>query len=113
MLMFMGIVSLVVGCQQKFDFSPWLHWLLWERSWVRTYESVSRRAVDCAGSPSSRGRWICSNLLTTVQNIAICGPCKIRIVLDYTQTEHEKCARVGQVFPCMVYIDSNRRNSRI
>jgi hypothetical protein len=55
--------------------------------------------VDCAGSPSSRGRWICSNLLMTVQNIAICGPCKIRIVLDYTQTEHEKCAACWSGFP--------------
>jgi hypothetical protein len=55
MLVFMGPVSLVVNCQQKLDFSPLLHWLLWERSWVRTLGSVNRRAVDYVGSPFFSG----------------------------------------------------------
>jgi hypothetical protein len=90
MLVFMGPISLVVGCQQKLDFSPLLHWLLWERSWVRTHGSISRYAVDYVRSPYSRGQWICSNLLTTVRKVAICGPREIRMVLDHMWTEREK-----------------------
>jgi hypothetical protein len=48
---YMGPVSLVSGCQQKLDFSPLLHWLLWQRSWVRTCGSGSHRPVDCVVSP--------------------------------------------------------------
>jgi hypothetical protein len=76
----MGPVSLVTCCQQKGDFSPLLHWLLRERSWVRTRGSISRRAVDRDRSPSSRGQWICSTLLTTVPKVAIRGPREIRMV---------------------------------
>jgi hypothetical protein len=71
MLVIMGPVSLVVGCQQRLDFSPLLHWLLCERSWVRTCGSVIWRVVDCVGSPSSQGQWIYSNLLTTARNVAM------------------------------------------
>jgi hypothetical protein len=46
----MGPVILVVGCQQKLDFFPLLHWLLWERSWVQTRGSDGWRAVDCVGA---------------------------------------------------------------
>jgi hypothetical protein len=42
MLVFMG---LVVGGQQKLDFSSLLQWLVQERSWVRTHESLSRAGV--------------------------------------------------------------------
>jgi hypothetical protein len=34
-------------------------WLAWERNWVRTRRSVSRRAVDCVGSPFSWEQWLC------------------------------------------------------
>jgi hypothetical protein len=70
MLVFIGPVSLVVVCQWKFDFSPLSHWLLCERSWVRTHRLVNRCAVDCVGSSSSQGQWIYSNLLMTVWKIA-------------------------------------------
>jgi hypothetical protein len=91
MLVFMGPVSLVVDCQQKLDFSPLLHWLLWERSWLRTHGLVNRRAVDCVRSPFSRGQWICSNLLMTRQKVAICGPRDIRMIEGHTRTERGKC----------------------
>jgi hypothetical protein len=90
MLVFMGPVSLVVGYQQKLDFFSLLHYLLWERSWVRTRESISRRAVDCVGSPSSRGWWICLNLLMTVWKVAMHWPREILMVLDHTRTERGK-----------------------
>jgi hypothetical protein len=95
----MGAVSLVVGCQQKLNFSPLLHWLLRERSWVWTRGSVSRGAVDCVGSPSSRGQWICSNLLMTVRKVVICRPREIRMVLDHIRTEREKRVACWSGFP--------------
>jgi hypothetical protein len=73
MLVIMGPVSLVVGCQQKLDFSSLLHWLLWERSCVWTHESVSYRAIDCVGSPFSQRQWIYSNLLTTARKVTTYG----------------------------------------
>jgi hypothetical protein len=86
----MDPVSPVVGYQQKLDFFPLHHWLLWERSWVWTRGSVSQRAVDYVGSTSSRVQWICSNLLTILWKIAICGPHEICIVLNHTWTERGK-----------------------
>jgi hypothetical protein len=67
----MGPVSLVTGCQQNIVFSPLPHLLLWERSWVQARESDGRRAVDCVGSLSSRGQWICSNQLMTSRMVAM------------------------------------------
>jgi hypothetical protein len=52
----MSPVSLVAYCQQKLVFFSPSHWLLWERSWVRSHGSVSRRVVGWVGSPSSSGR---------------------------------------------------------
>jgi hypothetical protein len=31
--------------------------LAWERSWVQTHGLVSRRAVECVGSPFSQEQW--------------------------------------------------------
>jgi hypothetical protein len=50
----MGPVNLVVGYRQELGLRPLLHWLVRERSWVRTRGSVSRRAVDYVGSPFSQ-----------------------------------------------------------
>jgi hypothetical protein len=53
MLVFMGLVSLGVDHRQELSLRLLLHWLARERNWVQTHESVSRRAVDCVGSPFS------------------------------------------------------------
>jgi hypothetical protein len=98
MLVFMGPVRLVVGCQQKFGFSLLLQWLVRERSWVRTCGSLSW-AGGCVGSPSSWEQWICSNLLMIVRKLAICGPCEIRIVLNHTRTERGKRVECWSGFP--------------
>jgi hypothetical protein len=95
----MCLISLVVSCQQKLDFSSLLHWLLWKRSWVRTRGSVGQRDGDYVGSPSSQVQWICSNLLTTVWNVAICGPREIHMIVNHTRTEHEKCVACWLSFP--------------
>jgi hypothetical protein len=52
-----GSVNLVVGHRQELGLRPLLHWLTWERSWVWTRESVSRRAVECVGTPFSQEQW--------------------------------------------------------
>jgi hypothetical protein len=50
----MGPVNLVVGHRQELGLRPLLHWLVQERSWVRTHGLVTRRAVDCVRSPFSQ-----------------------------------------------------------
>jgi hypothetical protein len=95
----MGLVSLVTGCQQKLVFSPLPHWLLWERSWVRTHESDGRRAVDCVESPSSQEQWIYTNLLMTSWKVAMHWLCEIRMVWDHTRTERGKHVSCWSGFP--------------
>jgi hypothetical protein len=109
----MDPVSLVAGYQQKLILSPLSHWLLWERSWVRTHRSDGRRVVDCVGSPSSQGQWICTNLLTTSRKVAMCWSREIRMVWDHTQTKRGMRVACWSGFPCRVYIDSNHGDSRI
>jgi hypothetical protein len=58
-----GPVRLVACPQKKLGLSLLLHWLAWERNWVRTHRSVVRRAEDCAGS---------SFFLGAVGSIQIC-----------------------------------------
>jgi hypothetical protein len=70
MLVFMGPVNLVACHQQRVSLPPLLQWLPWERNWVRTHESVNRRAMDCVGSPFSREQWLCPSLLMTSQKVA-------------------------------------------
>jgi hypothetical protein len=48
------------------------------------------QADGCIGRPFSREQWTCSNLLTIVQKVAICGPHEIRIVLDHMRIERGK-----------------------
>jgi hypothetical protein len=112
MLVFVGPVGLVVRCQHELGFSPLLQWLDREKSWIRTRGSLSR-AMGYVGSPFSREHLICSNLLTTVRKVATCGSREIRMVLDHTRTECGKHVACWLDFPCMVYINSNCRDSQI
>jgi hypothetical protein len=108
-----GPVSLVACRQQKLDFSPLLHWLFWERSWVRTRGPVGRCAVGWVRSPSSQKQWICSNLLTTMWKVTMCWPREIHMVWDHMRTKRGMCVACWSSFPYRVYIDSNRRDSWI
>jgi hypothetical protein len=83
-------ISLVVYHQQRVALVPLLQWLAWERNWLRTRGSVSRRAVNFVGSPFSQEQWLCPSLLTTSWKVAICGPREIRMVEGHTRTEHKK-----------------------
>jgi hypothetical protein len=83
----MGPVSLVACPQQKLGLSLLLHWLAWERIWVRTHGLVSRRAVDYVGSTFSREQWkACGDS----QKVAIHGPREIRMVKEHMRTGRGK-----------------------
>jgi hypothetical protein len=83
----MSPVSLVAVVNRCLALPPLLHWLARERNWVWTCGSVSRRVVDCVGSPFSREQWSCSTMLMTSWMVAICGPHDICMVLDHTWIE--------------------------
>jgi hypothetical protein len=99
MLVFMGPVSLVAAINRCLALPPLLQWLAQERNWVRTHGSVSRRAVNCVGSPFSREQWPCSTLLMTSQKVAICGPREICMVEGHTWTERGKLVACWSSFP--------------
>jgi hypothetical protein len=90
MLVFMGPVSLVAGCQQMLDFAP-------TTSLVGSGEKL---ATDlrigqpmCCGlcrEPFLSGAVALLNSVGVSRNVAICGPHEIRMVLDHTRTECEK-----------------------
>jgi hypothetical protein len=69
----MGPVNLVVGHRQELGLRPLLHWLVQERSWVRTRGSVSRRAVDCVGSPFSWEQWDLTKSIGASRMVATYG----------------------------------------
>jgi hypothetical protein len=109
----MGPVNLVAYHRQKLGLSMLLHWLTWERNWVRTHGSVSRRAVDCVRSPFLRSSGISPNLSVTHKRL---------LCVDHVRYVWSMVIRglsvgivwcVGWVFPCRVYINLNHRDSRI
>jgi hypothetical protein len=69
----MGPVNLVVGHRQELGLRPMLHWLVQERSWVRTSGSINRRAVDCVGRPFSREQWDLSKSIGVSRKVATYG----------------------------------------
>jgi hypothetical protein len=69
----MGAVNLLVDHRQELGLRPLLHWLVQERSWVRTRGSVSRRAVDCVGSPFSQEQWDLSKSVDASRKVATYG----------------------------------------
>jgi hypothetical protein len=106
----MGPVSLVACHQQKLSFSLLLHWLAWEKNWVWTRGSVIQRALDCVGSPFSQEQWDPSKSIDDSWKVATYGDC---LQEAYVNWHGKRTSRVDRVFPYMVCIDSNRRNSRI
>jgi hypothetical protein len=109
----MGPVSLVVGCQHELDFSPLLFDCC-ERE--AGYGPMDRMAVvlwivsgalllGCSGSVQIY--WRLYERLLYVD--------RMRYVWSWTihRLSVKSMGRVGLAFPCMVYIDSNHRDSRI
>jgi hypothetical protein len=109
----MGPVSLVVGCQQELDFSPML------------FGCCGREAGYGPMNQMTVVPWIVSGVL-----LLRCSGCvqicwwlyerllyvdRVRYVWSWTicGLSVESVWRVGRVFPCRVYHDSNHRDSRI
>jgi hypothetical protein len=69
----MSPVNLVVGHRQELGLRPLLHWMVREKSWVRTHRSVSRRAVDCVGGPFSWEQWDLSKSVGASRNVITYG----------------------------------------
>jgi hypothetical protein len=65
------------------------------------------------GSTFSREQCIRPTLLTTHERLPRTGPPVGSVRWAYGDWRGKHTCRVGQVFPCRVYIDSNHRNSRI
>jgi hypothetical protein len=95
----MGPVNLVVDHRHEIGLRPLLHWLARERNWVRTHGSVSRRVMDCVGSPFPLERWDLSKPVGVSQKVAICGPREIRMILDHSRTERGKHVTCWSGFP--------------
>jgi hypothetical protein len=83
----MGPVNLVVGHRQELGLRPLLHWLVRERSWVRTHGSVSRRAVDYVGSPFSREQWDLSKSIGASRKVASYGDRPLEAYAGRTWTD--------------------------
>jgi hypothetical protein len=84
----MGPVSLVACHRQEPGLSLLLHWLAWERNWVRTHGSIGHRARDCVRSLFfSPEQWDPFKSVGDSWKIAMCWPREIRMVWDHTRTE--------------------------
>jgi hypothetical protein len=83
----MGPVNLVVGHRQELALRPLLHWLVWERSWVRTRGSVNRRAIDCVRNPFSQEQWDLSKSVGASQ--------KVTMYADRPQEAYAGCTWIG------------------
>jgi hypothetical protein len=109
----MGLVSLVVGCQQELDFSPLLYRCCGREA---GYGPAYRMAVvlwivsgalllGCSGSVQIY--WWLHEMLLYVDHMRYVWLWTIR------RLSVESVWHVCWVFPCRVYIDLNRRDSRI
>jgi hypothetical protein len=109
----MNPVNLVVGHHQKLGLRPLLHWLVRERSWVRTHRSVSRCAMDYVGSPFSWEQWDLSKSIGASWKVATYEAAHRKRTLGVRGLVWKAYVSCCRVFPCRVYIDSNHRDSQI
>jgi hypothetical protein len=109
----MGPVSLVIGCQQELEFSPLLFGCCGREAGYGPADRMTvvlwimSRALLLGCSGSVQIYWRLYERLLYVD--------RVRYVWSYTihGLSVKNVWRVGRVFPCKVYIDSNRRDSRI
>jgi hypothetical protein len=110
----MGPVNLVVGCQQKFDFSPTAPLdVLGEK--LGTDPRI-RQPVCCGlcREPFFSGVVdLFKSIDDCMKGCHVRGPPAGSIRWAYMDWRGKRTCRVGRVFPCRVYIDSNHRDSRI
>jgi hypothetical protein len=94
-------------------FSRLLQWLLWERNYVWTHGSVSRRALNWDESLFSWGQWICSTMLMTSEMLPHTRTARKKRMSGVCELVWEAYVSCVSGFPCMVYIDLNHRDSQI
>jgi hypothetical protein len=100
----MGPVRLVACHQQRVALPPLFWFLSWERNWVQTYGSVSRRAVECVRSSGSIYRcWWLHERLLCVDHVRYIWSGTIRGL------SVECMWRVGQVSPTAWLSDMSNR----
>jgi hypothetical protein len=97
----MGPVNLVACCWQIFSLSALLQWLCWERNWDGSHGPLSRAE-----------RWSREHFFSGTVNLSnsVGSVWKVAMYVDW---RGKHTCRVGRVFPCRVYNDSNRRDSQI
>jgi hypothetical protein len=110
----MGPISLVVGCQQKLDFSPTAP-LTVVREKLGTDPRIGRLA--CCGlcqEPFFSGAVDLFKFVDDcMKGCHVRGPPTGSVRRTYVDWRGKHTCRVGRVFPCRMYIDSNHRDSRI
>jgi hypothetical protein len=109
----LGLVSLVAGHPQVLGLNLLLQWLSWERNWGGSRRPLSRaerwsREYFFSGAVVSVQpcRWL-------VKGCRIQGLPVGSVRQTYVDWRGKRMCHVGRVFPCRVYIDSNRRDSQI
>jgi hypothetical protein len=80
---------------------------------MRTRGSVSWRAMDSVGSPFYQEQGLCPTLLVTHEGLLCIDHVRYAWSWTICGLNMKSVWCVGRVFPCRVYIDSNRRDSRI
>jgi hypothetical protein len=109
----MGPVSLVAGRPQVLGLSLPLQWLSWERNWGGSHGPLSR------AERWSREHFFSGAVVSVQPYRRLMKGCHVRgppagsVRRAYVDRCGKRTCRVGRVFPCRVYIDSNRRDSRI
>jgi hypothetical protein len=109
----MGLISPVAGHPQVVGLSLLLQWLSWERNWGESCGPLSR------AERGSREHFF-SGVVVYVQPyrwlMKGChewGPPTRSVRRAYVDWHGKRTCRVGQVFPCRVYIDSSHCDSQI
>jgi hypothetical protein len=94
--------------------SSLLYWLAWERNWVhRPMDQLTDVLWIVSEAIFLRSSNFIQLYQWLVKGCHIRGP-PVESVRRAYMDWHRKCTCVvGQVFPCMMYIDSNQRDSRI
>jgi hypothetical protein len=110
---YMGPVSLVAYHQQKLALSLLLHWLAWERNWVRPHGSSAGVLWIVSGALFLRSSGIRPNLFVACEMLLYVDHVRYVWSMVICGLSVESGWRVGRVFPCRVYIDLNYRDSQI
>jgi hypothetical protein len=109
----MDPVSLVACHRKKLGLSLLLYWFAWERHWYRPTDRSADVLWIVSGAFFLGGSGIRPNLLVAHERLLYVDHVRYTWLMAIRILSMESVWRVGQVFPCSVYIDSNHRDSWI